>query len=413
MWLFRASEGILAQKLITLASTVLLLQQMEVLPKEGMCKSCGIIIKRGYKKNRDNFLYWHCSICKGAAGKTALRANTILANSNIKLERFVMLMWTFADRGRTYAQIINGACLPSDPGYKENSMSSKTVAKYTKFFRYICVNDYKLNMKKKLGGVGEICEIDESMCGKCKFGKGDRNKRRGQWIFGGIMRKNGIEEGLAFAEICPNNKRTKKALWPIIQDNLVVGTTIYSDGWRAYRKLPTIGFPHRWLDHSHKTSPYVHPADKSAPLEIRLHTNKIEGFWGCFKRWLPSSGPYNLEQYLSLYLWFQHNKQNKVDPFWALVNLVKMNNSIEVMNSALEIVPDTEGFDYNQQEKEADDADMARLEEGMECGSGSETSDSSSNHPNFPCPFCPKIFDEKSEVIEHIETCEGIEAELV
>ena len=148
MWLFRASEGVLAQKLLTLASTIILLQQMEVLPKEGMCKSCGIIIKSGYKKNRFNFLYWHCPICKGAAGKTALRANTVLANSNIKLERFVMLMWTFADRGRTYAQIINGACLPSDPGYKENSMSSKTVAKYNKFFRYICVNDYKLNMRK-------------------------------------------------------------------------------------------------------------------------------------------------------------------------------------------------------------------------------------------------------------------------
>ena len=102
-----------------------------------------------------------------------------------------MLIWTFADRGRTYAQIVNGACLPSDPGYKENSMSSKTVAKYNKFFRYICHNDYKLNMRKKLGGVGKICETDESMCGKCIFGKGDSSKRRGQLIIGGIMKKNG------------------------------------------------------------------------------------------------------------------------------------------------------------------------------------------------------------------------------
>lgn len=133
-----------------------------------------------------------------------------------------MLLWAFADRGRTIAQTINGACLPSDPNYNENSMSSRTVLKYNKYFRFICVKDYNDNMKKKLGGVGQICEIDESMCGKCKFGKGDRSKRRGTWIFGGIMRNNGNQEGFAFAEICPHNKRTKKVVWPIIQENLIV-----------------------------------------------------------------------------------------------------------------------------------------------------------------------------------------------
>ena len=39
----------------------------------------------------------------------------------------------------------------------------------------------------------------------------------------------------------------------------------------------------------------------------------------------------------------------------------------------------------------------------------SETSDSSSDHPNFPCPFCTKIFDEKAEVVEHLDTCDGTE----
>ena len=42
----------------------------------------------------------------------------------------------------------------------------------------------------------------------------------------------------------------------------------------------------------------------------------------------------------------------------------------------------------------------------MECW---ETSDLSSDHPNFPCPFCTKIFDEKAEVVEHLDTCDGTE----
>ena len=40
---------------------------------------------------------------------------------------------------------------------------------------------------------------------------------------------------------------------------------------------------------------------------------------------------------------------------------------------------------------------------------GSETSDLSLNHPNFPCPFCTKIFDEKAEVVECLDTCDGTE----
>ena len=40
---------------------------------------------------------------------------------------------------------------------------------------------------------------------------------------------------------------------------------------------------------------------------------------------------------------------------------------------------------------------------------GSDTSDLSLNHPNFPCPFCIKIFDEKAEVVERLDTCVGTE----
>ena len=40
---------------------------------------------------------------------------------------------------------------------------------------------------------------------------------------------------------------------------------------------------------------------------------------------------------------------------------------------------------------------------------GSETSDLSLNHPYFPCPFCTKIFDEKAEVVERLDTCDGTE----
>ena len=68
------------------------------------------------------------------------------------------------------------------------------------------------------------------------------------------------------------------------------------------------------------------------PLATRLHTNKIERFWGWLKRWIPRSGPYNLSQKINIYLSLRTKRINKVDPFWALVNLVRENNSTDVMN---------------------------------------------------------------------------------
>ena len=159
-------------------------------------------------------------------------------------------------------------------------------------------------------------QIDESLCGKLKFGRGDPSKRRRTWVFGGVSRNT----GKAFAIVCPKNKRTKTALFPILQAKIKAKTMIFSDGWRPYRKIPTLGFRHRWIDHSLH---YVDPKDRN------LHTNTIEGsnsiifcsfwiyqmfhcqnfiisgLWGTMKRFFPNAGPYNLEQYISMFLWFR------------------------------------------------------------------------------------------------------------
>ena len=48
-------------------------------------------------------------------------------------------------------------------------------------------------------------------------------------------------------------------------------------------------YGHKWVDQGKN---YVCPTDKN------LHTNRIEGLWNKFKRWLPQAGNYNLEEYL-------------------------------------------------------------------------------------------------------------------
>ena len=83
------------------------------------------------------------------------------------------------------------------------------------------------------------------MCGKLKYGKGDGRKRRRQWIFGGVSRTS----GRFFMSLCPENKRTRKALWPIIQVDIKNWLKIISKSnnicrqilWRAPPSTPMDG----------------------------------------------------------------------------------------------------------------------------------------------------------------------------
>ena len=107
---------------------VQLLQQMNILPLSGTCINCDLCINEEYKKNR-NYLYWSYQVCRN---KTAIRSN-----SNMKLEQFVLLMYCFA--------VENESSLPSGPGYKECLMSSATIAKWNKYFTFICCKYYDIN----------------------------------------------------------------------------------------------------------------------------------------------------------------------------------------------------------------------------------------------------------------------------
>ena len=395
MWpsTFHTSIASLALRMVTVYSTIALLQMMSILPETKECPVC--FAKLGPYKNSVNYNYFECKPCKR---RVSLLHGTVLYNSNTKLREFVLLMYQFCENHRSYITVTRETCLPVE-GYQNSKISSQTINKWFAYFRHLCVEDAKKN-QMKIGAIGFIVEIDETMCGKLKFGLGDGTDRRRAWIFGGICR----ETGRCFMRLCPKNKRTKKALWPILQAHLEPGTTIYSDGWRAYRKLPTIGFKHRWVNHSRKGGcPYVDPDDRT------LHTNGIEGMWGKFKRWLPQGGRYNLEQYMWLYQWVEEKKVNGTDPFWALVELVAADNNVEtleMLKNTAENADDTEAMPYNEEgeaemQREADDKDSDAED------SDAEDSDEE-DHEIFyfyDCVFCKEIFCQKEDLLTHINLC--------
>ena len=84
---------------------------------------------------------------------------------------------------------------------------------------------YQQNWRRR----GDIVEMDETMCSKCKYGLGDSKNRRRQWVFGGVSQ---LTRRL-FMCLCPDNKRTKI----IIQANVAAATM-----------LPELRYGHKWVD---------------------------------------------------------------------------------------------------------------------------------------------------------------------
>ena len=87
--------------------------------------------------------------------------------------------------------------------------------------------------------------------------------RAEDWVLAGFER----ETTRCFIVPCPGGKRTAAVLLPLIQRWVLPGTTIYTDGWRAYKQLPDLGYTHSWVNH---TLYFKDPV-------TGVHTNRQEG----------------------------------------------------------------------------------------------------------------------------------------
>ena len=70
--------------------------------------------------------------------------------------------------------------------------------------------------------------------------------RAEDWVLAGVERKT----NRCFIVPCPGGKRTAAVLLPLIQRWVLPGTTIYTDGWRAYQQLLDLGYTHSWVNHT-------------------------------------------------------------------------------------------------------------------------------------------------------------------
>lgn len=118
--------------------------------------------------------------------------------------------------------------------------------------------------RKKVNG---SVEIDESYFGARRI-RGKRGRgASGKIPVLGILKRNG-KVSVTIIENC-----TRAQLLPIIKGHVLSKTKIYTDGWRAYDGLITLGYKHYRIHHQ-----------ENEFARGKNHVNGIESFWSFTKR---------------------------------------------------------------------------------------------------------------------------------
>ena len=68
----------------------------------------------------------------------------------------------------------------------------------------------------------------------------------------------------------------RECLWTLIKRHVEVGSTIYTDGWKAYGDLNTLGYRHFTVIHSSNDFVQRYKQVNEPNAVIIIHTNGIE-----------------------------------------------------------------------------------------------------------------------------------------
>lgn len=278
-----------------------------IIPSKKRCHKCGSEMKidkqRGLGLFRCRKLKKHVD---GLEVSVCVASGTWLEGSKVSPVKVLLLLYCFATDMTFSDAVVQTSLRPGE------STSTETVSDWYSNSRE-AVSDYMYNQQMqegKLGGVGKVVEVDETKFGKRKYNVG--RMRDGKWICGMIE----IETGRFRTFLCPNNKRDEATLLPIILANVLPGTTIMTDKWRAYRQLVNHGYNHLTVNHSVN---FVDPTSGA-------HTQHIEASWRPLKTRLRSRGinaEDDMADHLLEYLWKRKVKRENQCPLDAFVEVIR------------------------------------------------------------------------------------------
>ena len=208
-------------------------------------RGCRAVMQLKPRSDIQDRYHWKCSRARCKKTKT-LRVVSFFAKSNLPLGDIVSTIycWAVGMSMTTTATVLG--------------LSNHTVIDWYNFPREEC-SAKLIRMPiadKKLGGVGHIVEIDESLMVKRKYNRGGLRQQHQEWVFGMYDRTS----GKGWIKFVP--RRDADTLLAIIQEFVHPGSTVYSDGWNAYNNIANLGYVHGRVIHEEN---FVDPSQAYTP----------------------------------------------------------------------------------------------------------------------------------------------------
>jgi transposase-like protein len=260
------------------------------------CNGCQCQMNLETFEDQPDYESFRCPKCHA---RRSIRVDSIFFDSRLSIQKIMLLVYNW------------GVNRDINDVSRELELSANTVRSwYSKIRGRVCKHSTWETAHPPIGGFGKVVEIDESVVSRRKYHRGRLVKEK--WVFGGVERCAGTSKPF-FIELVPN--RTANTLLEVIQRRIAPGTTIMSDGWRAYRNIPRYKqYRHLAVNHSKN---FVDPSN------CEIHTQNVENQWRHLKSWLRKKGTNlgdNISQYLLEYCFKKHNN----DVFGALLALFRL-----------------------------------------------------------------------------------------
>jgi IS1 family transposase len=230
-----------------------------LLRNELRCAGCNLQCRlHAHADNIDGYR-WKCPAC---AARKSVRDGSFFTGSHLTLQQIVIVVYCWSRD------------MPQKDIMREADIDKKTTIDWCNFLREEC-ETCLINNPEEIGGIdanGDAMEveIDESKFFHRKYHRG--LWRQGHWVFGGVERLTGH----CFLLEVPD--RRAATLENLVEQFILPGTHIISDGWAAYANLDQIA--HGVYTHS----VVVHQRNFVDPNDPTVHTNLVENMWMRAKR---------------------------------------------------------------------------------------------------------------------------------
>ena len=247
------------------------------------CKSCGKVTSHS---KLSNVPVYSCNRCGAHTHPTV---GTIFEGSRTSLKNwfYAMFLMSATRCGISAKQL-----------QRETGVTYKTAFRMFRLIRSLLQD----NQERRCGEI----EIDETYIGgRCHGGKGGRSMADNKTAVLGIAQR----EGIISAQKIKNVKSS--TILPIIKENLLTFSMIYTDEFVSYSKLRENHYFHQKINHTIKEW-----------ARGNVHINTIEGFWSVLKRGIDGvyhavSGKY-LQNYIDEYS-FRYNHRKDERPMFLTI----------------------------------------------------------------------------------------------